>query len=523
MTSQGYYSEHEKRSRSSTVTETTPYQGPSIWTTLTILSACALLAAGCSPFKPSPRDAMQTPLPVTYTLYSDAPRATDKWWEEFGNSELDALVEQGLAANLDIKAAWARLRQARATAVQAGADAYPTLDGSGGYDHTRSGGNGLRETTSEEHSVSLTAGYEVDFWGRIEAEAKAGTLDSEASREDLNTAAMTVAGEIVSKWMQIQSQRQKKRILNEQIQANETYLELIELRFRNSLATALDVYQQRETVAQVKAELPPVEMEEQVLLHELALLLGRPAGSVEVADASLPTLSALPGLGLPADLLAGRPDIRSAGLALRSADWSVAAARANRLPAVTLGGSAAYSGAQLATIFNNWMFSLAATVAGPIFDGGYLAAEVEKARGVVDENLADYKTAVLTAFKEVEDALAEEQWQTRYIEARQAQLEAARINLSEATSRYRQGLDDYLPVLTALLSVQDLEVSEVEDNTDLLLYRVALYRALGGTWTDSLTPPPGSETTEPQEIPGAPTHDAATPATVPATHTISNG
>lgn len=453
----------------------------------------ATLTAGCTLFRPDPRDAMEPALPQGYTLYSDEPGATARWWREFGNEELDALVEEGLNANLDIGAAWGRLRQARASAVQSGADAYPSLDGTADYAHTHSGGSGTRDATSESHSVGLSAAYEVDFWGRVEAVARAGQLDSEASREDLNTTAMTVAGEIVSKWMQIQANRQKKRILHEQIEANKTYLELIELRFRNSLATALDVYQQRENVEQVKAELPPVESEEQLLLHELALLLGRPAGSVLVADAPLPALASLPGLGLPADLLANRPDIRSAGLDLRSADWTVAAARADRLPSVTLGGEAAYSGAQLATLFNNWMFSLAASVVGPIFDGGYRAAEVEKARGVVDERLAAYKSTVLTAFKEVEDALAQEKWQQRYIEARQAQIAAARIELSEALSRYRQGLDDYLPVLTALFTVQELEVSEADDQADLLLYRVALHRALGGTWTDDLVQPAGSE------------------------------
>jgi len=467
-----------------------------------------LLLPGCSPFRPSARDIDPAPLPVGFTMYSEKPTAPDRWWEQFGNAELNGFVQQALSANFDIEAAWARLRQTRATAVQTGADKYPTLDGSAGYSHTRAGTDsstgGRSITTTEEHTLGLSAGYELDLWGRVAAEASAGELDAQVSREDLNTAAMTVAGEVVSKWIQIQAQRKEKRILTEQIKANQTYLELIELRFRNSLATALDVYQQRETVAKVKAELPPVESEEQILLHELAILLGRPAGSVEVADASLPGLSALPGLGLPSDLLANRPDIRSAGLALRSADWSVAAARANRLPSLSLGLDGQYSGAQVGTIFDNWMFALAGSVTGPIFDGGYLKAEVEKARGVVDERLADYKSAVYTAFKEVEDALIQEKWQRRYIIARRAQLEAAKVNLDEAISRYTQGLEDYLPVLTALLSVQDLEISEVEDQTDLLLYRVALYRALGGSWTDELKPPISTSDSSATPAPGSP-------------------
>lgn len=467
--------------------------------TLMAILILALSTTGCSFFSPAPRGPMTSLLPETFSLYSEQATPPDKWWKTFDNKELNGLVLEALAANLDIQAAWARLRQIRATAVQAGAGQYPTLDASGGYTHTRSGTNasdGSEITYADNHSLGLSAGYEADLWGRVEATAASGELDALASREDLNTAAMTVAGEVVSKWLQIQMQRQKKQILAQQIQANQIYLELIELRFRNSLATALDVYQQRENVARVKAELPPVESEEQILLHELAILLGRPAGAVEVADAALPQLSALPGLGLPSDLLANRPDIRSAGLKLHSADWTVAAARADRLPSISLGADAAYSGAQLATIFHNWMFTLAAAIAGPIFDGGHSAAEVEKARGVVEERLADYRLTVLTAFKEIEDALAQEKWQARYIEARRTQLEAARVNLNEATVRYRQGLEDYLPVLNALLSVQELELSEVQDQTNLILYRVALHRALGGNWTDELSSPSPAQTTD---------------------------
>jgi NodT family efflux transporter outer membrane factor (OMF) lipoprotein len=451
----------------------------------------AVTLAACSPFRPDARTTTLAPLPVAYTLYSEQPREMGKWWESIGNAELNGLVETALAANLDIIQAWARLRQAGAVSVQSSADKYPTLDATGDYQHTRSSakdGNGS-STTSETHAIGLEAGYEIDLWGRIEAEAQSGRLDYRASREDLNTSAMTVAGEVVSRWLEIQSQRRKERTIEEQIKTNETYLELIQLRFRNSISTALDVYQQRQNLAKVKALLPPVKSQEQLLLNELALLLGKAAGTVAVSDAEVPEPRELPGLGLPADLLAARPDVRSAGLALSSADWSVTAARANRLPSLTLAGSGQYSGAQLGTLFDNWMLSLAGAVVGPIFDGGYRKAEVDKTRAVVDERLAAYRETVYTAFKEVEDALTEEKWQKEYIAALSAQLEASRISLREAVSRYAQGLDDYLPVLSALMSVQNLEVTMAAERTNLMLYRVSLYRALGGTWTESLPDP----------------------------------
>ncbi len=449
-----------------------------------------LLLGGCSLFQPSPRLEPVAPLPEAFTLYSDGELDRGKWWEAFGSDELNSMVEEALVANLDIKQAWARLRQLGAKAEQSSADKYPTLDMTGGYSHSSTyDADTKKEKQAEDHSVGLKAGYEVDLWGRIQATAVSGDLDYLASREDLNASAMTVASEVVQRWLEIQTQRKKKRILTEQLKANTTYLELIELRFRNSIATALDVYQQRQNVARVSALLPPVKSQEQLLLHELALLMGKPVGSVVVADADLPELASLPGLGLPADLLANRPDVRSSGLALSSADWSVAAARANRLPSLNLTGTGEFSGTMLNTIFNNWALGLAASVVGPIFDGGYRKAEVEKARGVVDQRLAEYKETVYTAFKEVEDALVREKWQKEYIKARTIQIEAARTSLREAVSRYTQGLDDYLPVLNALLSEQELELSMADEQTDLLLYRVALHRALGGTWVNGLTQP----------------------------------
>ncbi|RWU05401.1 RND transporter [Pseudodesulfovibrio sp. S3] len=459
-----------------------------------MLIGLAVVLSACSPFRPDARLDPVAPLPSAYTLYSEQDADLGKWWEGFGNEELDALVEEALAANFDVVMAWARLRQAGASSIQSSADKYPTLDATGDYKHTSSYTKNAtdRETTTEVHTLGLEAGYELDLWGRIEAEAKSGQLDYMASREDLNTAAMTVAGEVVSRWFEIQVQRRKEQIILEQITANENYLELIELRFRNSISTALDVYQQRQNLARVKALLPPVKSEEQLLLNELALLMGKPAGSVTVAAAQLPELGELPGLGLPADLLANRPDVRSAGLALSSADWAVTAARADRLPSLSLTGTGAYTGAQLGTIFDNWILSLAASVVGPILDGGYRKAEVEKARGVVDEKLAGYKETVYTAFKEVEDALSQEKWQRAYLDALTLQLDATRTSLREAITRYVQGLDDYLPVLSALMSVQELEITMATEQTNLLLYRVALHRALGGTWTDTI-PEPAAE------------------------------
>ncbi len=462
-------------------------------TKLKLTAICMLAVFGlsaCSPFRPDPRPDLTLGVPPQYELYSSESRKPGKWWEGFHNEELNRLVEEALDANFDVRVAWAKLRQLRATAMKTESDLYPKLDGKGTYKNSRSGNDGTEgskgSTSTDSHQLGLAASYEIDLWGKVEAKIASGELDYYASREEVNSAAMTVASEVVKRWLEIQLQRKKKEIYQKQLESNETYLELIELRFRNSLSTALDVFQQRETVARTKALIPPVESKEQLKLHELAYLLGRPAGSLDIATADFPELPNLPGLGIPLDLMAMRPDVRAAGLKLQSADWAVSAARADRLPSMTLSAEAMLSSAQLANIFSGWLTSLTSSITGPIFDGYQRKAEVERTRAVVDERMLNYKDTVYTAFKEVQDALVQEKWQHEYIAARKKQLEATQLNFDEAGSRYLQGLVDYLPVISALVSVHDLEINIAQDEADLLTYRVSLYRALGGTWTDGL-------------------------------------
>ena len=173
---------------------------------------------------------------------------------------------------------------------------------------------------------------------------------------------------------------------------------------------------------------------------------------------------------------------------LKAADWQVAAARANRLPAISLTATAQYGKGDMDALFDNWLLSLAGNLTAPIFDGGRRAAEVNRRQAIVDENLSAYRQAVLTALKDVENALISEAKQREHIRALENVLITARKALEQAGIRYRNGVTDYLPVLTQLLAVQGLERNLIRQRANLLSARVSLYRSLGGTWTDSLNP-----------------------------------
>ena len=456
--------------------------------TMMVLSSCAV-------FAPDERAALNERVPEAFSLYSEeVPDVENRWWESFQSVELNGLIEEALTSSPTIQQAWARLAQAEAVAKKSGASRWPSLstDASGS---TRQ--NMTTRVSTESYSLGLTASYELDLWGRVKSETEAAALDREVSREQLKTAAMTLASQTALSWSGIVSQQLQTELLRRQLEANKTSLELVELRFRKSQATALDVYQQQQAVAGTEARIPLAELREQLLRNELAALLGRgDFQTLEIFAEKLPTLGIhdangvnLPGIGIPADVLANRPDVRAAGLRLRSADWSVSAARADRLPSIRLSASGEYASAEFADLFDDWYANLLGSITGPIFEGGRRKAEVARTRAVVDERLAAYRETVLNAIKEVEDALVSEQKQHDYIEALDRNLELSRSSYNEALNRYRNGLSQYLPVLVELIGLQTLERDRVAAQYDLLQYRINLYRALGGSWPNELHAP----------------------------------
>ena len=448
----------------------------------------ALTVAGCTLFQPQVRPDAPIDLPDRYSLYTADEPGPDRWWETFGSDELNRLVEDALAGNFDVRSAWARLKQADAVARQADADLKPDVEYSAAAEkswrQTKTDGSGTERTDDETFSAGLTAAYELDLWGRLAALSQSETLELKASREDLEAAAVTVAAEVVTTWIDILSLRRQIDILNEQIGLNRRMLKLQVLRFANGQSDALEVAQQKEVLAEAKANLPPLQLNEQIQRNALAVLLGL-AGSGELAvdQSTLPELIALPAAGVPADILAARPDVRAAGLRLKSADWQVSAARADRLPALTLSADAVFSNDSLDLLFSNWVAALAASITGPIFDGGYRAAEVDKTRAEADEALASYAQTVAEAVQEVEDSLATETRQAEYITLLEEELAASRASMKASRLQYLNGQANYLDYLSAWSNVQSLERQLVDEKATQIKNRVTLYRTLGGDWT----------------------------------------
>lgn len=450
-----------------------------------------LTVTGCSMFQPQVRPDAPISLPDSFLLYSTDDPGPDCWWTAFGSDDLDRLVAEALAGNFDVRTAWARLKQADAVARQAGASLKPTVDYSASAEkswrQTSTDDAATSRTQSKTFSAGLVAAYELDLWGRLDALRQSEILARDASAEDLQAAAVTVAAEVVTTWIDILSLQQQISILEDQIAMNQRMLKLQELRFVNGQASALDISQQREALAEAKAKLPGLQLDAQQQKNALAVLLGRAgAGSLAIDQQTLPDLIPLPATGLPADLLAARPDVRAAGLRLRSADWQVSAARADRLPSITLSADAAFSSDAIDLLFSNWVNTLAASLTGPLFDAGYRSAEVDRTQAVAEEYVTAYAQTVAEAIREVEDSLVTEARQSETIDLLDAQLKASRLTLKDAHLQYMNGQDNYLDYLTAWTSVQTLERQLVDEQATLIKNRVTLYRTLGGDWTRAL-------------------------------------
>ena len=460
---------------------------------LLLLTLLAMLN-GCMPYKP-PSTAVEIDLPDSYKQVSDqaSVELPDKWWHAFDSAELNSLVEEALSKNLTVEQAWHRLRQAEMTEIKARAVKHPTVNAVAGRDSTRTHREtpaGSVETTDESWSIGLSASYEIDFWGRIESQVKASQLQVVNSREAVNIAATSVAGEVVNTWLQILSLRQQKDLLEKQLKANEDILKLIKLRFNMSIVTALDVFQQQQAVESTRASIPLIESDEKVQMNKLAVLLGKMPGSyIEIKQTHLPGIPLLPKYGVPSALLTMRPDIQSAMQNVKIAQWNLATAEADKLPAFSITASARYADENLEDLFDNWVMNLAANITVPLIDGNRLQAEVDRNRAVIDENIAVYKATVLGAVSEVENALIQEKYMQDNINVSNQRLEYARKAFNQAKDQYINGISDYLNTLTALLSVQSLEIDLVSKETQLLAYRIALYRSIGGSWYDNLERP----------------------------------
>jgi len=444
----------------------------------------ALLAAGCvsaGPRAPTPPAASVVPPAGWRTAVMPGGPVAADWWRGFGDPALSALVARALANNLDVSVAAARVEEARAAEALARAQLSPQIGGT--LPETQ--GQTLSPFGTPSRALGaqpgVTASYDLDLFGRLRLAgraARAQALASEGARDAVRLATATAAA---SGYVSLRALDGRLAIARDTLAARAEALRIARRRFESGYSSRLEYRQAQAEYAATAQLVPAAELAVARQENALSLLAGDAPGPVArglpLARLRPPAIPA----GLPAELLRRRPDLFQAEQALVAADRGLDSQRAAFLPNLALTGSA---GLVLSTALGNpvGLFSLGGSVLAPIFDGDRLRAQADAATARRDQAAFAYRRTALTAFREVEDALAGVRRTEEQAGALAAQVDAARGALRNATNRYRAGYSAYLEQLDAQRSLLTAELSLVQAENDRLASAVALYGALGGGW-----------------------------------------
>jgi NodT family efflux transporter outer membrane factor (OMF) lipoprotein len=412
-----------------------------------------------------------------------------QWWNTLNDPLLTRLAEEAVANNLDLKQAQARLRESRARRGVAAADRYPTVKGGLTKSVNRSSGKtGTGDSrTSDNYSAQLDVGLDMDLFGGNRRALESATATLEASEENVRDVQVSLLAEVVLTYIDIRSfQTQIINTRNTIVSLQESS-QITHWRSQAGLVSQLDEEQARMNLEQTRAQLPTLLNKLEQASNNLALLLGRSTLSMDelLAPAPIPFARAEIAIGVPAETLRQRPDIRRAERQLAAATAQVGKAEAARYPNFSLSGTIGMQSESLGNLLNPgaFMYSLANNAVQTIFDGGRLKQQVEIQNALQEQALITYKSTVRSALRDVENALsayAGEQNRRRFLTTA---VDAARNAVVLSIRQYSAGLVDYSTVLDSqrsLLSNQDqLIQSEAAVTSDL----VRLYKTLGGGWT----------------------------------------
>ena len=447
--------------------------------------------------------------------------AKGNWWEVFGDPQLNDLEMQAMTANLTLQAAVQRVVEARASLAVTRSQQYPQASAqpqlSGGrVAGTRpvTPGSVAGPYTDYELVLPADVSYEVDLWGRIRREVEASRAQVQVSVADYENVLLTVKSDVAEFYIMTRFIDQELAILKGNIDLQQRALDLTQARHEGGVASGLDVSEAETLLDTTQASYIGLGVQRAQFEHALAVLLGKAPAEFSLAANPLDLKPPAIPTGLPSDLLERRPDIAAEERVMAATNAEIGVARAAFYPTLNLGGSAGLLTGDLGKLFSvpAIFWSAAANMAAPLYTGGQLQGNLARSQATYDESVANYRQQVLTAFQQVEDALAGLRVLEQQAAAFDKAVQSAQQTVDISTSRYREGLANFLEVITAqetLLTNQRVADQILEQR---LLTTVQLIQALGGGWRDSTiysTAMPLTTTPQPvQPTPNgaAPTH-----------------
>ena len=459
----------------------------SVFVSLVLLAACGALG----PNYQKPRTSFTDNWKEATAANKGALQLTEKWWEVYGDTQLNELEQDSLKGNYSLQAAAARVQQARAVARVTDADFYPAVNFDPDASRNRQSanrpvqpGSTVRDYTSNRFRVPLDASYEIDFWGKMKRASESAVARAQAAQNAYQTIALSLTGDVAQNYFAIRTLDAERAILRDNIVVRKRGLELVRSRYRGGITSELDVTRAEAELAAIEAESIGLGRRRAELENAIAVLLGKSATEFKLAESPLAT--ALPTIpaGVPSELLQRRPDVAEAERLLAARNAEIGVAKAAFFPTIRLTGQAGFESADLADIvrLSSRIWTAGIGVVLPVFEGGRNKANLERVKAVYDENLAQYQGRVLVAFQEVETALAGLRILSEQSEPQARAVTSAQKSSQISNSRYKAGLVTYLEVVDSERTVLANQRLATQLAGQRLVTSIALIKALGGGW-----------------------------------------
>ncbi len=420
--------------------------------------------------------------------------AKGQWWVMYDDSQLNDLETQASDNNQNLKAAVARVDQARALSRVAKSEFYPalSLDPSGSV-YRQSANQPVpppaphQAFSASDVRVPLDLSYEVDIWGRVRRASEAATADFQASVADFETIRLTLHAEVAQTYFSLRAVDAELAVLQSTVALRQQSLSLIQDRFQGGASSDLEVAQAENALATTQADLAGVEKQRETFEHALAVLVGKPAVTFHLASATLTGLPPEIPAGTPSSLLERRPDVAEAERTMAAANARIGVAKAAFFPEVKLIGSAGFESANFGNLFD-WpskLWAIGPSISIPIFQGDKNVANYSRAESAYLETVAQYRQQVLVAFQEVEDGLSGLKTLSQQAAAQERAVSSAQRAYDIANSRYKEGSISFLDVVDVQRTLLQNQREAVQTLGQRYVTSVLLVKALGGGWQDS--------------------------------------
>jgi len=453
-----------------------------------ILTGCATVGPDYLPPKTLVSKDWHTQLKGGLATGVMGPQTLAAWWTTLNDPTLSSLVERAAAGNLDLKKAWARVREARARRGVTKAELFPTLDATGSASWSRSSKDTGTAKTSDIYSASFDAGWELDIFGGVRRSVEAAEADLQANYEDLRNVLVSLLGEVALNYIEVRTFQARLTVAEANLEAQKETYQLTLWRYQAGLTDELAVEQARYNLENTRSQIPTLRIGLEEAKNRLAVLLGEQPGTIhkELEERNpIPVPPLEVAIGVPADVLRQRPDLRKAERQLAAQTARVGVATADLYPKFTLGGSIGLETLSLSNLSSSgsWTLSGGPRITWPIFKAGAIRQKIEIQSALQEQYLIAYEATVLSSLEEVENALlayAEEQHRR---DGLRKATEAAQKAVELAQQKYQAGLTDFSNVLDAERSLLSLQDQLVQSEGKISSNLVRLYKALGGGWT----------------------------------------